>query len=68
MLPGTQVALEDRSSDDNVVIDVAYHSLWIERMAKGKRPYPWSEMHACQIFDGIDAYLCAHNFNRAKWL
>ena len=54
-------------SDRNVVMNVAYHSLRIERMAEGKRPYPWPEMESNQLLDDIDAQLCARNHYKDCW-
>lgn len=66
-LPNTQDAQIRMSSDEDIVMDVAYHSLLVERMAEGKRPYPWSEMQSNQLLDDIDARLCAHNHYKDCW-
>ena len=55
------------SSDEDIVMDVAYHSLWVEQMAKGKRPYPWSEMQSNQLLDDVDVHLCANNHHKDCW-
>ena len=54
-------------SDSDVVLHVTYHSHRIERMAEGKRPYPWPEMQCNQLLDDIDAQLCARKHYKDCW-
>ena len=65
-LPNSQ-EVQHISSDMNVVMDVAYHSYGIERMAEGKRPYPWPETQSNQLLDDIDAQLCARTHYKDCW-
>ena len=65
-LPDSQ-KVQQISSDMNTVMDVAYHSHGIERMAEGKRSYPWPEMQSNQLLDDIDAQLCARNRYKDCW-
>lgn len=66
-LPSHQEAEMRMFSDEDIVMDVAYHSHWIERMEEGKRSYPWPEMQYHQLLDGIDAQLCARSGYKDCW-